>query len=102
MTRHPFPAESGEEAVEGLDVFVIDRDGQVDVPRFPIDVVDEEPVGHGADDHDVGPLGLAEHLDLTKVLQLRRGEDRHWVRKSRRSSRAASWARGSSAFISSL
>ena len=44
MARHPLPAESGQEAVEGLEVFVIDRDGQVDVPRFPIDIADEEPI----------------------------------------------------------
>ena len=62
MARHPLPAESGKEAVEGLDAFVIDRDSQVDVSRLPIDVVDEEPVGHGADDHDFGPLGLAPIL----------------------------------------
>src|ERR1019366_8186323 len=102
MARHPLPAESGQEAVERVEVFVIDRDGQVDVPGFTIDVVDEDPVRHSANDHDFGPLGLADRLDITKILQLRRGEDRHWVKNSRRSSMAASWARGSSAFISSL
>ena len=44
MARHPLPAESGHKAVEGLDLFVIDRDGQVDVSRFPIDIADEVPV----------------------------------------------------------